>query len=497
MITVDQVLEELAEQAGGVCRDEVPGEKVRQVEMLTPGLPTFAETLYLRPGEGGRDTECLCRRGEDLVQVGAVAGLEPAEVYGIVRELLEEESCLDEEIGRMYRMLSASGGLRQVVMAAERFLRSPISICDASYNMIEVSPMMQNIEYGISSVHSRLVLDSTEIESLKRLHIEDKIYENQQAFLVDTEDHPDNNWIFCAIRIHNVMAGYVAVCLPVGIKVRKSALRFTTALAGVCAVEMQKHEFFVTRTGMKYENFLVELLEGRFDDVNLISSRLELLDRKFCDFFCIAVLRCSEPHNSSLFNQRQMANLRRVYPNSMSVVYQDAIVLFLNQDEPIRLRDKFTEPLMEFARRNRMKVGLSQPFRDILKIKNYYQQTLNALDMGEVQWPEQILYPAWELLPQYLFSNCPYTGLEVGIHHHIFQLQDHDQRYHTEYVHTLRTYLKCDRNAAQAAQALHLHRSTFFYRIKKMEELLEISMADSGLLFLYELSFRIWDYLSR
>lgn len=357
--------------------------------------------------------------------------------------------------------------------------------------------MMRKLEYGLKQVQSRLVLDEAEIESLKRLEIEKKIYENQQAFVVDTVDHPDNRWIFCAIRLQNVVAGYVAVCLPAGTVPSDWDLRFTTALAGVCSVEMQKHDFFVTRTGMKYENFLVELLEGRFDSVNMISGRLELLDRKFGKFFCIAVLRCSEPHNSDLFNKSQMSTLRRYYPNSMSVVYRDAIVLFLNQDEPILLSEEQMMPLVEFAQRNRMKVGISQPFSDILKINTYYQQTLNVLGIGEFHDPAGTAYLATELLPQYLFSNCPYAGLEAGIHHHLFQLQEYDERYHTDFVHTLRTFLDCDRNAAKAAEHLHLHRSTFFYRMKKLEELLDVSLSDSKLLLLYELSFKIWDYLSK
>jgi DNA-binding PucR family transcriptional regulator len=181
----------------------------------------------------------------------------------------------------------------------------------------------------------------------------------------------------------------------------------------------------------------------------------------------------------------------------MSVVYKDAIVLFLNQDDPILLNEKQMMPLVEFAQRNRMKVGISQPFSDILKINIYYQQANNVLEIGEVQEPEKTCYPATELLPHYLFSNCSYTELEVGIHHHIFWLQDYDERYHTDFIETLRTYLECDRSAAKAAEKLHLHRSTFFYRIKKLEELLDVDLNDSKLLFLYELSFKIWDYLSK
>lgn len=488
-MTVSQVLDDLKHRCGLSAEGaEGLSAEVSQVELLSPGRTPYPGTLYVR-GDGGLEWT------EGRARLSPAVSAE--ELYPLVRELMDGERLLNEQINRMYHMLSVTGGLRAVVEVAEEYLGYPVSVLDASYNMIETSPKMKQLKYGLKMVQSRMVLDEAEIESLKRLHIERKIYENQRAFEVDTVDHPDNRWIFCAIRIQNVMAGYVAVCLPSRIRATEWDLRFTTALAGVCSVEMQKHEFFITRTGMKYENFLVELLEGRFDSVNLISSRLELLDREFCRFFCIAIFRCSEPHSSELFNKSQMSNLRALYPNSMSVVYQDAIVLFLNQDEPILLNDAQLAPLEEFALRNRMKVGISQPFSDILKINIYYQQTLNVLGIGELHEPSGILYLATELLPQYLFSNSPYAGLEAGIHHHLFWLRDYDEQYHTDFINTLRVYLACDRSAAKAAEALHLHRSTFFYRIKKLEELLDVSLNDSRLLFLYELSFKIWDYLSK
>jgi len=469
--------------------------EIGQVELLSPYTVYDPATLYLKPEEG---TPCLWVWDGELLKPLTLKGSGTVEtLYRAVREMLDGEARLNDQINRMYRMLSVTGGLKAVIEGAEEYLQYPISVLDASYNMIETSPSMKQMKYGLKKVQSRMVLDEAEIESLQRLQIEKKIYENQQAFVVDTEDHPDNQWIFCAIRIQNVMAGYVAACIPKDAVVKEHELRFVTALAGVCSVEMQKHDFFVTRTGMKYENFLIELLEGRFDSVNMISSRLELLDRKFCRFFCIAVFRCGEPHNSDLFNKSQMSTLRAVYPNSMSVVYRDAIVLFLNQDEPILLNEKHLAPLVEFARRNRMKVGISRPFTDILKINIHYQQTLNTLGIGEFHDPDSAVYHATDLLPQYLFSNCPYAGLEAGIHHHLFRLQEHDERYNTDFIETLRTYLECDRSAAKAAEKLHLHRSTFFYRIKKLEELLDVDLNDSKLLFLYELSFKIWDYLSK
>ena len=59
------------------------------------------------------------------------------------------------------------------------------------------------------------------------------------------------------------------------------SLRLITAFSDICAIEMQKHEFFVQKTGLQYETFLTELLEGRFNDVNIIEARLKLLNRRF------------------------------------------------------------------------------------------------------------------------------------------------------------------------------------------------------------------------
>ena len=62
-----------------------------------------------------------------------------------------------------------------------------------------------------------------------------------------------------------------------------------------------------------------------------------------------------------------MAALRQVYPNAMSVVYKNNIILLINQDTPVQLSPKLTGPLEQFAERNHLKVSLSQPFADILK----------------------------------------------------------------------------------------------------------------------------------
>ena len=83
------------------------------------------------------------------------------------------------------------------------------------------------------------------------------------------------------------MTGYVALCLPEKVEASEHELRLITAFSDICAIEMQKHEFFVQKTGLQYETFLTELLEGRFNDVNIIEARLKLLNRRLWQIFLV------------------------------------------------------------------------------------------------------------------------------------------------------------------------------------------------------------------
>lgn len=513
MIQLKKITEYIREKYNAIVLNSYNGSKyIHSVEFVTEKTIFDNETLYLcpTPADLGHSLPCPCADSDVYLIAGQTDGEQIPNtfktiffsklpdiiaLYSDIHGKIKEETILDHQIGLLYTALYHGNGLKDVIAEAENILKNPINVCDPSYKFIETSPMMKNFPYGISQTKNRFYLSDPAIESLKRNHFESMIYQRHSAFSINSPDYPDEQWIFCAIRIQNVMVGYVAVAIMDGHKPTHFELRVTTALADICAVEMQKNAFFTTQTGMKYETFLTDLLEGQFNDVNMISTRLELLDRKFCKYFCIMVLKCTEPHDSDLFNKRQISNLRNNYPNSMSVVYKDTIVLFINQDIPISLDEKFTAKLKEFAELNHMHVGISQPFTDILKIHTYYKQALHTLELGDLPNSDSCLFFASELFPMFLFQNCDYTGLETGIHHHIRHLQNYDSEYNTEFINTLRAYLDNDRNATKAAEALHIHRSTFFYRIKKIEEILEISFADSKLMFLYELSFKVWDYL--
>lgn len=73
-------------------------------------------------------------------------------------------------------------------------------------------------------------------------------------------------------------------------------------------------------------------------------------------------------------------------------------------------------------------------------------------------------------------------------------LLEYDRLHNLDLTGTCRVYLQYNSNVSQAASALHLHRQSLLYRLKKIEMLTALSLGDADDLFLLNLCLRLWQY---
>ncbi|HVW31923.1 MAG TPA: helix-turn-helix domain-containing protein, partial [Acidimicrobiia bacterium] len=66
-----------------------------------------------------------------------------------------------------------------------------------------------------------------------------------------------------------------------------------------------------------------------------------------------------------------------------------------------------------------------------------------------------------------------------------------DARSGSDYVHTLRVFHACHRHVATAAEQLHVHVNTLRHRLRRIEELLGVDLADADTRFMLELALRV------
>ena len=77
----------------------------------------------------------------------------------------------------------------------------------------------------------------------------------------------------------------------------------------------------------------------------------------------------------------------------------------------------------------------------------------------------------------------------------LLPIVEHDRARGSELLVTLRAYLEEDRSQRRAAERCVIHVNTVVYRIRRIEELLKVDLADPATVFDLTLAVRIWDLL--
>jgi hypothetical protein len=114
---------------------------------------------------------------------------------------------------------------------------------------------------------------------------------------------------------------------------------------------------------------------------------------------------------------------------------------------------------------------------------------------GERMYARSLLYEHFAIYRiADVCMSAPYTDLRSLSHTGLFTLIEYDSRHGTTFSQSLRTYLAYNRNITDAAKALHLHRNTMLYHMKRAEEIMDANLSDADTLLHIEMSYRFIDY---
>lgn len=126
------------------------------------------------------------------------------------------------------------------------------------------------------------------------------------------------------------------------------------------------------------------------------------------------------------------------------------------------------------------RAGISTPFQDIFKARDYYLQAKAILEMGCELSREQYLYRFADYILPDMLRRCPgafevdkilLPGLEA-----LRTLEGS-----VDYWDTLRRYLDNECNASKTAQDLFLHRSSLLLRLEKIKALVPLDTPEQRL----------------
>ncbi len=172
--------------------------------------------------------------------------------------------------------------------------------------------------------------------------------------------------------------------------------------------------------------------------------------------------------------------------------YKNNIAIFANLTLMETDIEEILGKMVNFLKDTFLKAGVSNAFTGFEELADSYLQAEKALDVGSRKKPYRWIYRFDEMALDYMLERSS-SELPVKLicSDKVLELKAYDEAHHTDYYHTLKTYVENQQNAVQTAKKLFIHRSTFLYRMEKIEELTKLDLRDYDTLLYVMMTFRI------
>lgn len=193
---------------------------------------------------------------------------------------------------------------------------------------------------------------------------------------------------------------------------------------------------------------------------------------------CLAIRSASR--KKTLPESYLCTSLENMLPYSTAIAYDGRMVCYCMIPQGADCEDTVCDILLPYLRDMNFRAGISAPFQDIFKARDYYLQANAILDVGYELSREQYIYRFEDYILPYMLRHCPGTfetdkillpGLE--------QLRTLEGG--VDYWDTLRRYLDNECNASKTAQDLFLHRSSLLLRLEKIKSLVHLDTPEQRL----------------
>jgi hypothetical protein len=175
--------------------------------------------------------------------------------------------------------------------------------------------------------------------------------------------------------------------------------------------------------------------------------------------------------------------LEAEFLQSCAIAHAPHIVWIINAGDAVEQsnqtgknkRRSLGQVIAYIAREFNCKAGLSDTFTNFLDQRHGHIQAAAALRLGQKRDPHVWVYHFANYKTDYIAERI--TGELPGdclVHPAVLTLRDHDRRYGTSFVKTLREYGNARYNMTAAAEKLYIHRTTLIRRLEKIQDLAAI-----------------------
>lgn len=245
------------------------------------------------------------------------------------------------------------------------------------------------------------------------------------------------------------------------------------------------------RTAMQkipYFGLLKDILENSVSESE-ITERSTSLRLRFPEKMRLIGIAFTGTINQTLSLHLLRENLLASVPFGYCIIYSDTLLLLLSAEYTT---DTQLNIIKNVFSGYDIAIGISTEFSDIMFLHNAYLQLMAIKRIHQhLDTPASLKYYEDILLYHLAMLAGKDHDLSQFCLPVIREIELYDQQHDTLLLEGLQGYLESGRNIQKAAHALHMHKNTLYYRLKRIEELFHLDLANEDVCFNLQYSLRI------
>ena len=317
-------------------------------------------------------------------------------------------------------------------------------------------------------------------------------FSNQQGPQIHRCEDEDLYYLLSRIIVDNALFGYVFM-IQESPNFASQYRKFLPLIGRIVADSALRSQDSLTLRSRLQDNTLTDILDGI--PAEQAGARIHTSGIHFPDHMCVMVVRPLYYHGKTYLKSTLLPMLTRIFPTSLYVLYHHNAVVILPQDTALTLTEELSR-FQEACGRERLLAGISNPFTNPARLREYYLQAAKACSLSQQMDVKGYIHYYKDLAFYDMMERLSREQrLPQFCHPALAVLREYDHQKGTRLYDTLRAYTMCGFNQNIASEQLFLHRNTMNYRRQKIEDLTGLNFENPDTRFLLQYSFLIDHYL--
>lgn len=364
----------------------------------------------------------------------------------------------------MYKQLLQAvqiGTVDAVRQAASRIFESAVSVTDTSFRVLSADADPGSTDDMLEKNGDQVYV-SRELLELFKEHdlISNMSARPHETIVVDWGYFKDHPHLTSGVFWEDNILGTITVLVDSAAYSPEQA-EAMQACADALAIVLHHSEEGKKEMSSDRDQFISRLFHGSAAQKDLIHAEQNHFFRRSGSYVVLATEFIPDP-------AWREASSR----NTGVLIYRNAGITYLMAGAGSReLRE-----MQEWIENRGHRYGLSYPFGNPLLTEKMAKQASAVLDFGSRSAEKKAEWKFSEYALDMLVKSSPDAA--CLIHPGILEMEQYDARNNTEYLATLKAWLRHRMDYSETAKAMNLHRNSLYYRMQRISELFGIDLAD-------------------